>query len=53
MFSFKAKISVLTLEKDIKGLNIKLEEDQTTLKELKVVGHCDKEWETNLKDFSV
>ncbi len=53
MVSFKANIRVLTLEKDIKGLNIKLEEDQTALKELKVVGKRDKEWESNFKDFSV
>ncbi|MCP9756519.1 carboxypeptidase-like regulatory domain-containing protein [Lacihabitans sp. CCS-44] len=53
MVSFKPNIKVLTIDKDINKLTIKLEEDQTALKELKVVGKRDKEWENNFKDFSL
>ncbi|WP_255065976.1 carboxypeptidase-like regulatory domain-containing protein [Lacihabitans sp. LS3-19] len=52
MVSFKPDVQVLTVDKNIEEISIKLEEDIKALKELKIVAKRDKEWEANFKEFS-
>lgn len=52
MVSFKPDLRVLTVDNNLEGIKIKLEEDIKAFKELKIVARRDKEWEANFKEFS-
>lgn len=53
MVSFKPYTQVLVVNTDTKDILITLEDDIMALKELKIVGKRDKEWERDFKEFSL
>jgi hypothetical protein len=52
MIGFESHIETIVLSQDISAFQILLKEDIKALKELKVKGKRDREWERNYKEFS-